>query len=69
MKLHFDLTKATPEFRKGFATALAFVHSGATVDTSHDSWVMYDAPAVHEDNVTYEYRNGAIYFCSFGVEE
>jgi len=70
MKLHFDMTNAPPEFANGFAAALAFTHDGqATVDVTHPHWILFNAPNIYEDNVTYVYKDGGIYPESTGVEE
>jgi len=70
MKLHFDMTNAPPAFASGFAAALAFTHDGlATVDVTHPPWILFDAPDIDGDNMTYMYKNGGIYPESTGVEE
>ncbi|OPZ65951.1 MAG: hypothetical protein BWY85_00118 [Firmicutes bacterium ADurb.Bin506] len=76
-KVNFDLTNASPEFRKGFIAALAFFDGvpQGEASISHD---FTDKSKAHtgitfddggdNDNVTYKVKRGKLVADSIGVE-
>lgn len=73
--INFDLTNASPEFRKGFLAALDFLDGMPQGDktiswdftTANHTGITIDDGG-DNDNRTYKIKRGKVKFDSFGVE-